>query len=640
VRGSLQSKLGASFGAALAVLGVVAYLMHRTSERVVIDNQRVAHAFRVLVAIDQFEATALAAVASQRSFLITGDPAQLGPFRKAEVDVRLRLAELLDVAADDPSQRPRAEELAVALEPLLAVLNETIARRARDGHAAARRVVASGRIESLAGVLRDRLAEMAAVENALLAQRLTRARQSSRAASLTSLSLVALALALLLFMYVLVRRDLAARGRAGEELRRSEERFDLAVRGSRDGIWDWDLATDTVYFSPRWKAQLGYGEHELAPRFEEWESRLHPDDRERALASVRAYLEGRTLDYDLEARLRHKDGTYRWIRARGLALRDAAGKLYRMAGSHTDITARKQAERQLAEQNRLLEEAARSERAALQALKQAQARMVQTEKLAGLGQMVAGIAHEINNPLSFVINNVAVLQRDAGDILRLLDICQEAAPLVAREQPGLARRAAELREAADLDYTLANLAGLLDRTRDGLRRIQHIVSELRAFARLDEAEVTDADINAGVESTVSIVLGHARRKQVAVTLDLAALPPVTCHAAKINQVVMNLVSNAIDACPHGGAVAVRTRPDADGVRIEVEDNGAGVDPAIRARIFDPFFTTKPIGQGTGLGLSISYAIVHDHGGSIDVQSEPGGGACFVVHLPNRPPTSS
>ena len=119
-------------------------------------------------------------------------------------------------------------------------------------------------------------------------------------------------------------------------------------------------------------------------------------------------------------------------------------------------------------------------------------------------------------------------------------------------------------------------------------------------------------------------------------MDLTPLPPVTCYAAKINQVVMNLLTNAIDACPEGGTVTVRTRPEDGGVRIEVADTGCGIDPDVRDRIFDPFFTTKPVGQGTGLGLSISYGIIKDHGGTIDVDSTPGQGACFIVHLPLRP----
>ncbi|MEJ7636442.1 MAG: ATP-binding protein [Singulisphaera sp.] len=143
------------------------------------------------------------------------------------------------------------------------------------------------------------------------------------------------------------------------------------------------------------------------------------------------------------------------------------------------------------------------------------------------------------------------------------------------------------------------------------------------------------DLNAAVRSTMTMARGW-RRSAVGLELDPAPLPPVTCHPAQINQVVMNLVSNAIEACVAGGRVAVTTRPGAEGVEIHVADDGRGIEPAIRDNIFDPFFTTKPVGQGAGLGLSISYGIVKDHGGSIDVESEPGRGTRFVVRLPCTP----
>jgi signal transduction histidine kinase len=292
--------------------------------------------------------------------------------------------------------------------------------------------------------------------------------------------------------------------------------------------------------------------------------------------------------------------------------------------------------RELQDQNIRLQQAVKSEQEAHHALKQAQLHMVQTEKLAGLGQMVAGIAHEINNPLAFVINNVAVLQRYVSGIFSVLD-AYTGAQVALEGRPDLLNHIRQLSNQVDLSYTLSNTQEILTRSRDGLQRIQHIVKDLRDFARLDESDLSEVDLNAGVESTARIIRNRATERQVAIDLELTPLRPVSCFPAKINQVVMNLLSNAIDASRTGDTVKIRTREAGDVVEIEINDTGSGIDPAIRDKIFDPFFTTKPVGQGTGLGLSISYGIMMEHGGTIDVDSTVGAGSRFTVRIPHRHP---
>jgi len=357
---------------------------------------------------------------------------------------------------------------------------------------------------------------------------------------------------------------------------------------------------------------------------------------------------GRTLDL-VEEHIK-PSGSKLYVQVMKTPVIGPDGRIIGTQGIFWDVTDRKLAEQELERKNRQLEEANRSERQALEALRQAheelkatQTHLVQSEKLVGLGQMVAGVAHEINNPLAFVTNNVVVLQRDVKAIADLLQLYRGGDATLAAHQPQLMTDINALIERVDLAYTMANLAELMTRSRDGLKRIQQIVKDLRDFARLDESDLSEVDLNAGIESTVNIILGHAKRKRVTVEKHLGPLPLICCYPAKINQVVMNLLSNAIDASHEGGVVTIRTAciagPDGNpaGVRIEVADHGTGIDPAVRQRIFDPFFTTKPTGRGTGLGLSISYGIVQGHGGTIEVDSAVGQGSTFRVDLPLKAP---
>lgn len=291
-----------------------------------------------------------------------------------------------------------------------------------------------------------------------------------------------------------------------------------------------------------------------------------------------------------------------------------------------------QLEQRLGEQNR--------------ALREAQATLVQSEKLASLGQLAAGVAHEINNPLAYVTNNMAVLHRDVLACMDLLDTYRRGRVRFERSEPTLAAETARIERQIDLAYIRDNLGQQFTKSLEGLQRIRDIVDNLRTFSRLDEAEFKEADLNAGLRSAIELIQHELKNKGVRLETDFHELPLVLCHPGKLNQVFLNLLANAVQACESGGVVRVRTRLTSPGLQaeeavvVDVADTGCGISPEHVSRVFDPFFTTKPVGQGTGLGLSMSYGIVRDHGGAIEVESEPGRGSTFHVRIPRQPPGTS
>jgi PAS domain S-box-containing protein len=267
--------------------------------------------------------------------------------------------------------------------------------------------------------------------------------------------------------------------------------------------------------------------------------------------------------------------------------------------------------------------------------------LAQTEKLASIGLLSAGLAHEINNPLAYVSNNLAVLERDLAGILGMLSTYESARDQIAPVVPEVVAKVSQLAEDLDWDYVRQNLKRTITRTREGIQRVTNIVHNLRSLARTAPPQMEQASLIEILESSLDIVQGQLRKANITIDRDWPArLPKIPCAASQIGQVFLNLLVNAIQSIEEahpdqGGRIWVRIRAGTDRQMIEIADNGRGIRAEHLPRLFDPFFTTKPIGEGTGLGLAFSHGIVSGHGGRIEVDSQPGQGACFRVVLPTQ-----
>lgn len=268
---------------------------------------------------------------------------------------------------------------------------------------------------------------------------------------------------------------------------------------------------------------------------------------------------------------------------------------------------------------------------ALENLRKSQQQLVQSEKMGSLGVLTAGIAHEINNPINFMAANVEPLRRDVEDVLEVLEAFRAAA------QGRIPLAEAELRQRdVDLETTVDEIRQLLEGMREGSRRTLDIVRGLRQFTRLDEDTMKPTRLEDGLESTLTL-LKHEYEGRVDIRREYHPVPDVECHPGQINQVFMNLLTNALHAIEGPGRIVLHLRAEGDAVCLSVADSGRGMTPEVVAHVFEPFFTTKPVGQGTGLGLSISYGIVERHHGRLLVDSTPGEGTTFTLVLPRTQP---
>lgn len=311
--------------------------------------------------------------------------------------------------------------------------------------------------------------------------------------------------------------------------------------------------------------------------------------------------------------------------------------------SFSDVTQRKAIEKQLLNQNAHLEVLVQQRTAALsqqladlaeakRKLEEAQNQLLQSEKLASIGQLAAGVAHELNNPIGFVNSNLGTLGSYVDSLLAIDAAYSQVERALTATQPHAFDQVTRLKSDADYAFMVDDLRQLIKESRDGLERVKTIVSDLKDFARVGATEWLWADIHQGLESTLNIVWNEIKYK-AKVEREYGTLPEINCIPSQLNQVFMNLLVNAAHAIKTQGVIRLRTGCHEQQVWIEVSDDGAGIAPEIIQRIFDPFFTTKPLGKGTGLGLSLAWGIVQRHQGTIEVKSELGRGTTFRVLLP-------
>lgn len=269
-------------------------------------------------------------------------------------------------------------------------------------------------------------------------------------------------------------------------------------------------------------------------------------------------------------------------------------------------------------------------------LKSIQSQILQQEKMASIGQLAAGVAHEINNPIGFIMSNLNTLGKYANKILEFLNAQSEVIDKLStpsnKDIDIILNGIKEKKESLKIDYILNDIESLIKESTDGTSRVKDIVLNLKSFAHLDEAELKQADINAGLKSTLNIVWNELKYK-ITLEKEYGNIPLTKCNLGELNQVFMNVLVNAGQAIKERGLIMIKTWSDSNDIYISISDTGNGIPKEFQKKLFEPFFTTKKVGEGTGLGLSIAFDVVKKHKGTIEVKSEEGKGTTFLIKIP-------
>lgn len=400
------------------------------------------------------------------------------------------------------------------------------------------------------------------------------------------------------------------------ELIRSEARYRRLTEGCLDAVVVADASGRIALFNPAAERTFGYAAGEvlgqpLTVLMPERYREMHDGSFRRYLETRRPRIVGRTV----ELRGLRKDGE-EFPMELSLNAVDVDGEI-QFIGSIRDLTERQRMRDML----------------------------MRSEKLASIGLLSAGVAHEINNPLSYIANNLAVLERDLKGILEMMAAYESTQDTLRAHAPDVLQAVHALSDDLDWPYVRDNLGRMLARTREGVQRVANIVQGLRSLARTTPPKMEPAALSDLLAGALEMIQGRLRRKGITIELQAQeSLPKVPCDASKISQVLLNLLINAMQAIEAAnrpeGHIAITIRQEGDEQILTISDNGCGIDPEALPHLFDPFYTTKPVGEGTGLGLSISHEIITGHGGRIEVESQPGQGTCFRISLPIRETVAS
>ncbi len=403
-------------------------------------------------------------------------------------------------------------------------------------------------------------------------------------------------------------------------LRESEERFRKIFEDGPIGMIIAGLDSRFIKVNRAFCGMLGYDEQECIGRT--FLDLTYPDDVKKSHRLSQQMFKGDFAVFQLEKRYLKKNGEPLWCNLTATAMHDLSGNVTYVLGMIENISERKLAEGKLEQKNLELENAYIE-------LKAAHSQIIQSEKMASLGQLAAGVAHEINNPMSFINSNLVTLDKY---ISRLNEFILAQSDFIGSINCGCETGLEDKRKMLKLDYIMEDAKQLITESIEGADRVKKIVLDLKSFSRLDMSELNMADINSGLESTINIVWNELRYK-VTLKKEYGNIPMTMCNPGHLNQVFMNLLINAAHAIEDKGEIVVKTWDENGFIHVSISDTGCGIPEDKINKIFDPFFTTKEVGKGTGLGLSLAYDIIKKHNGKILVDSKPGQGTTFTITIP-------